>query len=29
MKESNKEYYTGDIDDLLGRGYSRCKNCNP
>lgn len=29
MKESNKEYYTGDIDDLLGRGFSRCKNCNP
>ena len=29
MKESNKEYYTGDIDDLLSRGYSRCKNCNP
>ncbi len=29
MKESNKEYYTGDIDDLIGRGYSRCKNCNP
>ena len=29
MKESNKEYYTGDIDDLLGCGYSRCKNCNP
>lgn len=29
MKESNKEYYTGDIDDLLGHGYSRCKNCNP
>ena len=29
MKESNKEYYTGDIDDLIERGYSRCKNCNP
>ncbi len=29
MKESNKEYYTGDIDYLLGRGYSKCKNCNP
>lgn len=29
MKESNKEYYTGDIDDLLERGYSKCKNCNP
>ena len=29
MKESNKEYYTGDIDDLLGRGYTRCGNCNP
>ena len=29
MKESNKEYYTGDIDDLLDRGYTRCGNCNP
>ena len=29
MKESNKEYYTGDIDDLLSRGYTRCGNCNP
>lgn len=29
MKESNKEYYTGDIDDLLSNGYSRCGNCNP
>lgn len=27
MKESNKEYYSGDIDDLLSRGYSLCKNC--
>ncbi len=29
MKESNKDYYTGNIDDLLDRGYSRCGNCNP
>lgn len=29
MKESNKENYTGDIDDLLDRGYSKCKNCDP
>ena len=29
MKESNKKYYTGDIDDLIDQGYSRCKNCNP
>lgn len=29
MKESNKEYYTGHIDDLLDRGYTRCGNCNP
>ena len=29
MKESNKEYYSGDIGDLLDRGYSKCKNCNP
>lgn len=29
MKESNKKYYTGDIEDLIDQGYSRCKNCNP
>lgn len=29
MKESNKKYYTGDIDDLIDQGYSPCKNCNP
>ena len=29
MKESNKKYYTGDIDDLINQGYSPCKNCNP
>jgi len=29
MKESNKKYYTGDIDDLINQGYSSCKNCNP
>ena len=27
MKESNKKYYTGDIDDLIDQGYSPCKNC--
>lgn len=27
MKESNKKYYTGDIDDLISQGYSPCKNC--
>ena len=29
MKDSNKKYYTGDIDDLINQGYSPCKNCNP
>ncbi len=29
MKESNKKYYTGDINDLISQGYSPCKNCNP
>lgn len=27
MKESNKKYYTGNIDDLIEQGYSLCKNC--
>ena len=27
MKESNKKYYTGDIEDLIAQGYSPCKNC--
>ena len=27
MKESNKDYYSGNLDDLLSRGYSLCKNC--
>lgn len=29
MKESNKESYSGSIEDLLERGYSKCKVCNP
>ena len=29
MKESNKEYYTGDRDTVIARGYKPCKNCNP
>lgn len=29
MKESNKETYTGSRDDLIKKGYTPCKNCNP
>lgn len=29
MKESNKEYYTGDIDDLVADGYVPAGCCNP
>ncbi len=26
-KEKNRDYFTGDIDDLFRRGYTVCKNC--
>lgn len=29
MNESNKEYYTGDRDDIIAMGYDPCKRCNP
>lgn len=29
MKESNKQEYTGDRDELISQGYSPCKRCNP
>lgn len=29
MSEDNKHTYTGNIDDLLADGYTRCKTCNP
>lgn len=29
MKESNKGYFEGDRSDLIQKGYSPCKNCNP
>lgn len=29
MKESNKQTYTGNRDDLLAQGYDPCKKCNP
>lgn len=29
MKDSNKEEYTGNRDDVISRGYAPCKNCNP
>lgn len=27
MRETNKEYYTGTIKDLIAEGYSPCHNC--
>lgn len=29
MKESNKGYFEGERSELIERGYSPCKNCNP
>ena len=29
MKESNKEIFTGNRDDVISRGYEPCKRCNP
>jgi competence protein ComEC len=29
MNESNKQYYTGNREELINQGYSPCKNCNP
>ena len=29
MKESNKFFYTGSRDDMIGMGYEPCKNCDP
>ncbi len=29
MKESNKQYYTGTRDEVIGMGYDPCKRCNP
>ncbi len=29
MSESNKWYFTGTRDQLIGQGYSPCQNCNP
>lgn len=29
MKESNKWYFTGTRDELIAKGYSPCKICNP
>ena len=29
MKESNKGYFEGSRSDMIQRGYSPCKNCNP
>ncbi|MBR1849172.1 MAG: DNA/RNA non-specific endonuclease [Lachnospiraceae bacterium] len=29
MKEKNKWYYDGSRDDLINKGYSPCKKCNP
>ncbi len=29
MKEKNKEVFEGTREEIIGRGYSPCKNCNP
>lgn len=29
MKESNKQIYTGNRDDVIAQGYDPCKKCNP
>ena len=29
MKDANKETYTGSRDDVIARGYTPCKKCNP
>ncbi len=29
MKDSNKEFYTGSRDEVIGMGYSPCGRCNP
>lgn len=29
MKESNKQFYNGTREELISRGLSPCKNCNP
>lgn len=29
MAEHNKQEYTGDINEIIGQGYSPCKRCNP
>lgn len=29
MKEKNKVYFTGTRQEVINKGYSPCKNCNP
>lgn len=29
MKDANKETYTGSCDDVVAKGYTSCKKCNP
>lgn len=29
MKDTNKQEYTGNRDDILNQGYEPCKHCNP
>lgn len=29
MKDSNKQEYTGNRNDLISQGYDPCKRCNP
>lgn len=29
MKDKNKRTYSGTHEDVIAKGYSPCKNCNP
>ena len=29
MKESNKIYFDGSRDEVIGMGYAPCSQCNP
>lgn len=29
MSDKNKEYFAGDREEIIGKGYSPCKRCNP
>ena len=29
MKDKNKEFFTGNREDVMKQGYQPCKRCNP